>query len=491
MIPNILWQTSKSIDDLDYGNTSQLIKSWVLNNPSLDCRFMDDTECNRFIAKNFSKQTYEMYRSLPLGIMRADFWRVAVVYINGGIYSDTDVFCKQSIEQLLKDKDLVILQEPNTATNVANFFFAAEPKHPFLKEVLEYMESKFDLVYDLNSKTLVQNFGMHPLQHVMEKYKQEFVSVDEHSKYMEHMCHGTWRESEKEYKEKDKMDGMTFFTTFNESGYELYGKMWIDTFKDNVAAYYPNAKAIVYKHGFELEDAHPQITIIDYDEVIPDHLQWKKEFEERSQYNEYIHKMTIRFSHKAFVIQHALKNISTKYAFWVDGDCIFHKEEYDTFPKNVLNSNAMACQVEHNVNHNHVESGILIFDMKHKDTKKWLKEFTKNYTLDEVFKMGEPYDGFIVFKSLQSSKIKFSDLNEKYGIEGIQSCPTLTFLHPELSKRFTHNIGLTGKSQYKDWEDVKYTDEVFRDLAQVGKLTEQQLKFNKMKRRKLALLDLK
>lgn len=489
MIPNILWQTAKSIDDIDVGNTSQLVKSWVLNNHALDYRFMDDSDCNRFIAKNFSKQTYEMYKSLPLGIMRADFWRVAVVYINGGIYSDTDVFCKQSVEPLLKDKDLVILQEPNTTTNVANFFFAAVPKHPFLKEVLDYMESKFELVFDIESETLVQNFGMHPLQHVMEKWKQEFIPVSEHSKYMEHMCHGTWRDSEKDYKE-NKMKQMTFFTTFNEAGYNLYGKSWIDSFKTNVAANYPNANALVYKHGFELEDDHPQITIIDYDEAIPGHPNWKKEFEERSTYGEYIHKMTIRFSHKAMVIQHALSDIESDYAFWVDGDCVFHKAEYDAFPNNVLNGNAIACQVEHNTNHNHVESGILIFDMKHKDTQKWLEEFKKNYTLDEVFKMGEPYDGFIVFKTLQSSKIKFSDLNEKYGIEGIQSCPTLTFLHPDLSKRFTHNIGLTGKSTYTDWEDIKYTDEVFRNLASVAALTPQQLKFNKMKRRKLALVGL-
>ena len=487
MIPKILWQTAKSKNYINDGNNRQLLKSFIINNPNIDIMFMDDDECDIFIKSNFSQEIYDMYRSLPLGVMRADFWRVAVIYINGGIYSDTDVFCKKSIDGLINDKDLVLLTEPNTSDNVSNFFFAATPKHPVLKEIIDEMVGGFAISFNDDTHLFVQNFGMNPLQIVYKRLKLQLIPVEEHTNYIKHICNGSWRESMHKYLGKKNMNGMTFFTTFNEAGYKLYGKSWINTFKENVAAQYPNALALVYKHGFDLTDNHPQIKIIDYDEVIPHHAKWKQEFEEKSTFDQYIHKMTIRFSHKAMVIQHALKNIDTKYAFWVDGDVVFHKYQYDTFPKNVLGDNAMACQVEH-AHNNHVESGILIFDMENPDTQKWRNEFEKNYSIDNVLGMSEPYDGFIVFKSLVTSNIEFTNLNEKYGIGGIQSDPTLTFLHPELSSRFTHNIGLTGKSQYDDWNDIKYEDPIFRNLAVVGALTKQQHKIRHLLRKKLKIV---
>ena len=489
MIPKILWQTAKSVDYINDFQNVQNLKSWVSNNPDLEIRFMDDNACYAFIKENFPKDIYDVFVSLPLGVMRADFWRVAVVYINGGIYSDVDVFCRQCIDDLLKDESIVLLQEINTDTHVANFFFAAEPKHPFLKEVIDLMIKNYSIAFDINSELLVQNFGMDPLQKIFNKTEYSLLPIDTHIEYLWHMCNGSWRESEHEYINKRDLKEMIFFTTFNEAGYELYGKSWISTFKENVASKYPNAEAWIYKHGFDLEDNHPQIKILDYDECIPDHDKWKEEFQSKSKYNEYIHKMSIRFSHKAMVIQDALKKIKEGYAFWVDGDVVFHEAEYETFPGNVLGDLAMACQVEHAGN-NHVESGILIFDMSNPDVQLWRDHFEKNYQVDEMLTMGEPYDGFIVFKSLTTSGIKFNDLNEKYGVGGIQSDPTLTFLHPELSKRFTHNIGLTGKSQYKDWEEVKYTDEIFRNLAAVGVLTPQQIKINKLKRKKQLLRSL-
>ena len=79
--------------------------------------------------------------------------------------------------------------------------------------------------------------------------------------------------------------------------------------------------------------------------------------------------MTIRFSHKAFVINYALNYNGDQYVIWLDGDCIFNNTEYDNFPENILNKKFLACQVENAKDLNHIESGILIFDRKHKDTK--------------------------------------------------------------------------------------------------------------------------
>ena len=87
---------------------------------------MDDNACKNFIRDNFSDEVFVVYNSLPLGIMRADMWRLAVMYVHGGIYADTDTECIKCIDELLKDdnkrenikKNLSKLYVPNSATKI-------------------------------------------------------------------------------------------------------------------------------------------------------------------------------------------------------------------------------------------------------------------------------------------------------------------------------------------------------------------------------------
>lgn len=482
MIPSILWQTAKTVDDCN----TRLIKTWVLKNPSLDYRFMDDNACKNFIRDNFSDEVFVVYNSLPLGIMRADMWRLAVMYVHGGIYADTDTECIKCIDELLKDKDTVICHEHETGSFISNYFFAAKPKHQLFKDAIDEMVRNFHIAFDINSKLLVQNFGMSSFQVAFNKYNIELTSLSEINSYVKHRCHGTWRQHEKDYISKSTMKNITFFTTFNQNGYDLYGKTWIKTFIENVAPKSPNIKALIYAHNVSnLKCNHPQITVLDYDECIPKHNEWKTDFLNRNSYSDYVKNSTIRFSHKGFVIQHALDSIKDGYAIWLDGDCVMHDASYDEFPANLLSDCAIACQLEHTgMNAHHIESGVLLFDIENPDIEKFKQAFKFNYEVDQVLTMGEPYDGFIVYKSIVNSGIQFNNLNEKYGIGGIQSCPTLTFLHPEISVRFTHNIGLTGKESYAQWDDVKYNDPIFRQLASVAKLSPLQEKVRSLKAKK-------
>ena len=77
MIPNTLWCTwkTKNIPGSLYAQSH----SWFNSNPQLEVRLSDDRDCLAFILENFGKEVYRLYQSLPQPIMRADFWRVAVV----------------------------------------------------------------------------------------------------------------------------------------------------------------------------------------------------------------------------------------------------------------------------------------------------------------------------------------------------------------------------------------------------------------------------
>lgn len=261
---------------------------------------------------------------------------------------------------------------------------------------------------------------------------------------------------------------ITFFTTFNDHGFTLYGKQWLTTFLRNVDRDNPNIHVRVYTENVDTPFVHNRIEFLDFNESIPEHSVWKQQFSiENSITDQLIRLETVRFSHKAFAIQHALNSIKTDYAIWLDGDCVFHKESYNGFIESIMGNNFLACQLEENNSDdsgNHIESGILIFDMNHDDTKRFVEQFSINYKIENLSSLNKPFDGYIINKTLSQLDVKYTNLNSGFGMPGIQGETEHTFLHPEISKRFTHNIGATGKASYKNWNEVKYKNDAFNNL---------------------------
>lgn len=474
MIPKKIYQTYKSYDLPD--NIKKLINSIITINSDFEYEFMDNNECFTFIRENFDDKFVEMYKSIPLDIMRADVWRIAVIYINGGIYCDTDVFCLKGLGDLIEGEELVIFTEEKGGTS--NFFFAAKPKHPSLKRVLDLMVDKFKITYEVNSPLMVQNFGMNLFHHVIDNTQnKKTLTYDESMMWVNHLFFGSWRYNQDEYITDSKQcKPITFFTTFHKNGYDVYGKEWINSFISNIVGQRNNVFAKIYVEDLpDLKINHPQIELIDYKKTITEHGEWKKEFLNKSHHSNYVKDLTIRFSHKGFAMQHALDTITNGYAIWLDADCVYEDSKLEKFPTNFFtDDNVIACQVEDG---NHVESGIIIFDVENPKLDKYKEMFKLNYSIENIMKFGEPYDGFVVRRSLDHSEVSFYDLNKEFGIGGIQSDPTQTFLHPEIKKRFTHNIGITGKRKYDDWDTVSKKDNIFKILESSGfkPLTKEQL----------------
>ena len=466
MIPKKLYQTHKSYDLSD--DLKRLIGNTIKVNSDFEYTFMDNDECLKFIQTHFDDKFVQMYTSLPLDIMRADVWRVAVIYINGGVYCDTDVYFQKNISELIQNEELIIFTEESGG--VSNFFFAAKPKHPALKAVLDLFVKNQHIIRDTHSDWLVQNFGM-DLFHKMitQTTNKKQLSYEKSREWVHHLWYNTWKKSEEEYKnDSNSTKPITFFTTFHKNGYELYGKTWIKSFIKNVTTQRNNINAVIYADNIpDLKVDHPQIQILDFNVEIPEHKEWKRGYLQRSSHTQFVKDMTVRFSHKGFVIQHALSKIKEGYLVWLDGDGFFKDKNYKDFPSMFFqNDEVLACQVEDG---NHVESGILIFNTENQNLQKFTDSYKNNYKLEEVLhKYGEPYDGHVTRRSLDHSQVKYYDLNKNFGRGGIQSDPNETFLHPEIKNRFTHNIGITGKKSYDNWENVKEKDNIFSILEKGG-----------------------
>ena len=257
------------------------------------------------------------------------------------------------------------------------------------------------------------------------------------------------------------MKKVRFVTTFSKNGYYVYGQSWVESFLEFTKAY-DHITAKIYVNDIDLSTLNSdKITFVDYDTAIPNYKAWTSTFNATSVHDHRNKDLAIKFSFKSFVMIDMLKNNTEDIVIWLDADSIFTSYDFNTFPIDILAKKFLAIQHEHGSEH--CESGIVIFDTAHPDRKKFLNYFESQYFDPSQYNSyGQFFDGYALYRSISATNIDFIDLNKGYGISGIQSDPSSTFLNPALRSRFYHNIGITGKRNYKKWQDYVNLDPMFQ-----------------------------
>lgn len=206
MIPKTIWQTYKTktpplifLDSID---------TWLTRNPDYEWYYFDDAKCQQFIKDHFDDEFYQMYTSLPIGVMKADVWRVAVVYIYGGVYADLDTTCIQPINHWIKDYDLVVGIETEHGS-INNYVFAARSEHPALYTVLQEFLNIYNSPGYLSkdSPTPVQDFGAHAWSHGILK----------HFNLVDHMSQG----ADYYNQEQKVLDENAYFYSFESNAFSF------------------------------------------------------------------------------------------------------------------------------------------------------------------------------------------------------------------------------------------------------------------------------
>jgi hypothetical protein len=165
-IPKIIWQTYK--DDLD-GASDQLkkcVNSWVVNNKGYEHRYYNDYDAGQLILKDYGPDWYDLFNTVPLGVIRADIFRYLVIYKYGGIYSDIDTVCKIPIDNWITGPDKykkdysaifaaeIVGKDILIGDRICQWTFAATPNHPIFKNIVDNVYNalktiKWDEVTDM------------------------------------------------------------------------------------------------------------------------------------------------------------------------------------------------------------------------------------------------------------------------------------------------------------------------------------------------------
>jgi hypothetical protein len=106
-------------------------------NPEFNIELFDDDDCREFIKKYFSEDILIAFDTLKPGAYKADLWRLCVLYINGGIYTDIKLNCINNFKFIaLTEKEHFVIDIPNQwekgEFGLYNALISSKPKNNLL-----------------------------------------------------------------------------------------------------------------------------------------------------------------------------------------------------------------------------------------------------------------------------------------------------------------------------------------------------------------------
>lgn len=135
LIPKKIYQSWKTKNLPE--KMKKVVEKTKQMNPEYQHEVWDDADCRKFLLDNFGENYANAFDVLIPGAFKCDFWRYAVLYVNGGVYMDMDMTPVVPFREILKDTDefvsivdLKTFIRPKCAIYQA--FIACRPKHPIM-----------------------------------------------------------------------------------------------------------------------------------------------------------------------------------------------------------------------------------------------------------------------------------------------------------------------------------------------------------------------
>jgi len=135
-IPKIIYLTSKTKDIPGF-----VIPNWKKIYPNYQIKLYDNNDCINFLGKEYGVEHIDIFNHIKDGPIKADFWRVCILYKYGGIYSDIDSEPLVNMEKILEKNTTFMTSTSNTISNFNPQFIVSKANHIILKKCIDkYIE---------------------------------------------------------------------------------------------------------------------------------------------------------------------------------------------------------------------------------------------------------------------------------------------------------------------------------------------------------------
>jgi hypothetical protein len=186
-IPRIIHQTHETPEQNKdiYMLTKQLINV----NHTYEYRFYDALDREKYIFNNYgaTSTVLKAYYKLAHGTARADLFRLAVLYIDGGVYLDTKSSAVEPFDTFIPaDSEFVSLQDSMKHSIATGSLIGCTPNNALMKIILDkavanILEGKYganplDVAGPNTAGKIIEELGKGPIS--MGRYKIDGTIVD-------------------------------------------------------------------------------------------------------------------------------------------------------------------------------------------------------------------------------------------------------------------------------------------------------------------------
>ena len=114
-----------------------IINNWKKLNPDYNIIIYDDNDCINFLKKEYDQRYVDLFNKIKDGPIKADFWRICILYKYGGIYSDLDIKPIVPISKFLKKNINFLTCINNDKTGLNPHFIISKANNELLLKCIE------------------------------------------------------------------------------------------------------------------------------------------------------------------------------------------------------------------------------------------------------------------------------------------------------------------------------------------------------------------
>ena len=273
------------------------------------------------------------------------------------------------------------------------------------------------------------------------------------------------------------MPTLQVVTTFPENRWDIYAKRMLQSHID----FWPDdVKITAYHEGQTPDLIHPKIEYVNIEEANPELVKFKTRHKNDPVANGEIEEIkggvrrlpeagnndkgkgsylwdAVRFAHKTFAVDHAIKNIDVDYILWLDADTYTFRNIPKDFVTNLLPFDKVLIYLGRG--EKYPECGWVSYNRRHYLINTFIETWTNLYKNDTLFKHLEWHDSYVFWhltkEYRQQHSAKVHDIGYSKGVRGHH-----VFVNSELGQYIDHFKGDRKETQRSTADDIRKTPEL-------------------------------
>jgi hypothetical protein len=170
---------------------TRIRETWAKMNPFMSLHRYDDAMAEVYLGARLGADIAKRYREFPVGAMKSDFFRIAVIYFEGGVWADADVACVRPVEYWLpppRPSQHLPLDAPSWTQEAYRqqdwdscaFLAGLEWDPDYFNQWVSTFLLPLDIFYVLFMHACLVPLTINPLYEILKRFLQTFAAARGH-----------------------------------------------------------------------------------------------------------------------------------------------------------------------------------------------------------------------------------------------------------------------------------------------------------------------